>query len=175
MKKLSFNRDNKLHTPLQYWELNDNRVVAIYQGSRGGNPELDYIVKYLEPTKRLRTPSHTHWIVDLMIKADNNKDLVKEFIDDWIGYYEIIKPFNSIEERDGYTPIYIEEFVSKYKILSQFGEYSIDFLSILIELFIKCEKQTKDAFMFRNMLILMKQYCENKKDFYQVISHSKRV
>jgi hypothetical protein len=45
----------------------------------------------------------------------------------------------------------------------------------LIELFIKCEKQTKDAFMFKNLLTLVKDYCEGKKDFYQIVSYSKRV
>jgi hypothetical protein len=62
-----------------------------------------------------------------------------------------------------------------YNVLSENGEYSIEFLSIMIELFIKCEKQSTGAYMFKNMLILVKEFCENKKDFYQVISHSKRV
>ena len=55
------------------------------------------------------------------------------------------------------------------------GAFSVEFLSGLIELFIKCEKQTENAFMFRNLLLLIKEYCEDKKDFYQIISYSKRV
>lgn len=175
MKKLNFKRDNQIHSPITYWELNDDIVVAIYQGSRGGNPELDYIVKYQEPTKRLRTPSHTHWIVDLLIKADYNQSLVKDFIEDWIEIYQNTEPFRTKEERESYNPVYTQQFVSKYKTLNQYGEFSIEFISLLIELFIKCEKQTENAFMFKSMLFLMKEYCDNKKDFYQVISHSKRV
>jgi hypothetical protein len=29
--------------------------------------------------------------------------------------------------------------------------------------------------MFKGLLKLMKEYCEGKKDFYQVVGHSKRV
>ena len=65
---LNFNKHGKLHTPITYWELEDGNTVVIYQGSRGANPDLDFIVKYKAPNKRLRAPSHTHWIVDLIAK-----------------------------------------------------------------------------------------------------------
>ena len=29
--------------------------------------------------------------------------------------------------------------------------------------------------MFRNLLVLVKEYCEGKKDFYQIVGYSKRV
>ena len=32
--------------------LNDNTIVAMFQGFRGSYPELDFIVKYKEPTKK---------------------------------------------------------------------------------------------------------------------------
>ena len=175
MKKLSFNKGGIHYEPLKYWELTDGNFISIYQGSRGANPELDYIVKYLAPNKRLRAPSHTHWIVDLLIKANYKKELVNGFINDWIKYYDIMKPFESVEQRNKYNIIYRTNFINKYQELSQYGEFGIDFLSTLIELFIKCEKQSPGAFMFKNMMILMKEYCEGRKDFYQVISYSKRV
>ena len=59
--------------------LNDNTIVAMFQGFRGSYPELDFIVKYKEPTKKLRTPSHTHWIVDLLVKAEFDKEMVRDF------------------------------------------------------------------------------------------------
>lgn len=176
MKKLSYNRKNVNYTPIKYWELSDGNIVAIYQGNRGENPELDYVVKYLGPGKRLRAPSHTHWIVDLLVKASYNKQYVKGFINEWIGYYDIIEPFKSVEDRNNYSLTYVKHFKDGvYNVLSNNGEYSIEFLSIMIELFIKCEKQSTGAYMFKSMLILVKEFCENKKDFYQVISHSKRV
>jgi len=45
----------------------------------------------------------------------------------------------------------------------------------LIELFIKCEKQTPNAFMFKNLLVMVKEFAEDKKDFYQIVFYSKRV
>ena len=69
MKKLCFNKNKINHQPLKYWSLDDGNVIAIYQGNRGKHPELDFVVKYLSPGKRLRAPSHTHWIVDLLVKA----------------------------------------------------------------------------------------------------------
>ena len=65
--------------------------------------------------------------------------------------------------------------MSKYNELNGAGYYTIGTLSSFVELFSICEKQTTGAFMFRGLLILVKEYCEGKKDFYQVVSHSKRV
>lgn len=176
MKKLKFKKQGIEHEPIKYWELRDGTYIAIYQGNRGTNPELDFVVKYLSPNKRLRAPSHTHWIVDLLIKSENGgKPQVLNFVKDWIEHYDMIKPFGSVEERNKYELRYLQKFETKYSDLGMFGEYGTEFLCILIELFIKCEKQSSDAFMFKNMLILVKEYCEGKKDFYQVISHSKRV
>ncbi len=175
MKKLIFKKEGVEHTPIKYWTLRDNTIIAIYQGSRGTNPELDFVLKYLAPGKRLRAPSHTHWIVDLLIKSESVKPQVLNFVNDWIEHYDIMYPFTSIEERNNYELRYLQKFDAKYSALGMMGEYSTEFLSIMIELFIKCEKQSPEAFMFKNLLILVKEYCEGKKDFYQVISHSKRV
>lgn len=170
-----FKKKGITHTPIKFWELNDGNYIIIYQGNRGGNPELDFIVKYKSPNKRLRAPSHTHWIVDLLIKVEYNKLQVLDYIKEWIEIYEKISPFQSKEERDRYRFIYNEYFCEKYFDLDNLGIFSVEFLSALIELFIKCEKQTQNAFMFKNLLILIKEYCEDKKDFYQVVSYSKRV
>ena len=64
--------------------LNDNTIVAMFQGFRGSYPELDFIVKYKEPTKKLRTPSHTHWIVDLLVKAEFDKEMVRDFVQKYL-------------------------------------------------------------------------------------------
>lgn len=176
MSKLNFRKKGVLHTPLKVWSLDGGVLVAIYQGERGANPQLDFVLKYLAPNKRLRAISHTHWIVDLIVKSFSNNINVSDFLEEWINFYELIDPFSSVDERNNYELIYKEHFKSNYDIaLNHYGTYKIDFLSTIIELFIKCEKQTPNAFMFKNMLTLMNDYCEGKKDFYQIISHSKRV
>jgi hypothetical protein len=161
--------------PLNKFEMEDGNVVAIYQGSRGQYPNLDFIVKYRKEGIRLRTPSHTHWIIDLVLKGEVNKELTLELVKEFINIYDEIKPFDTQEERDGYNLIYPQKLVEKYKDLNSIGALSVEMLLTFVELFSMCEKRTEGAFMFRNMLGLCKQYLEGEKDYYQVVGISKRV
>jgi hypothetical protein len=172
---LNYTKKGVTHTPINKWELSDGTYLIIYQGSRGDNPDLDFIVKYKTEKTRLRAPSHTHWIVDLILKSEYSPNDISNYISEWIDLYDRIEPFQSKEERETYRLTYNEYFIEKYYFLDNSGAFSLEFLSGLIELFIKCEKQTEGAFMFKNLLNLVKEYCEGKKDFYQVISYSKRV
>jgi hypothetical protein len=96
-------------------------------------------------------------------------------VKEWIDLYEVIEPFKSEQERKEYNLVYKDYFNEKYFTLDNLSDFSVEFVSTLIELFIRCEKQTPNAFMFKNLLQLVSDYCENKKDFYQVVSYSKRV
>jgi hypothetical protein len=173
--KLNYTKSGITHEPITYWATDSKTNVAIYQGFRGENPELDFIVKYREDGKRLRTPSHTHWIVDLLVKCEFNKNLVLEYVKDLILIYENTQPFISVEERNKYKLIHSFELTNKYDELNKTGYYSVGTLTSFIELFSICEKQTTGAFMFQDLLKLVKEYCEGKKDFYQVVGYSKRV
>jgi hypothetical protein len=175
MRHLQFNKQGVTHFPIKYWRTDGVTEVAIYQGSRGENPELDFIVKYKEEGKRLRTPSHTHWIVDLLVKSEVSKDNLLSFINDMITIYDDTTPFNSIEERNNYVLKYPVRMVTKHSTLQGHGYYSIETLVSFIELFSLCEKQSTGAFMFRELLTLIKEYCEGRKDFYQIVGYSKRV
>jgi hypothetical protein len=103
MKHLQFNKKGVNHKPITYWSTDSVTEVAIYQGSRGERPDLDFIVKYKEVGKRLRTPSHTHWIVDLLVKAEVNKSVLLDYVNDMIKLYDETTPFKSVEERNNYT------------------------------------------------------------------------
>lgn len=173
--KLQFKKGGIVHDPLNFWELKDGNIVAIYQGNRGANPELDYIIKYKTQKSRLRAPSHTHWIVDLIVKSENSPKDISDFMGEWIDIYERTEPFKSDQERKEYQLIHKEYFEDKYGSYDYSGAYSMEFLSTLLELFVKCEKQSPGAFMFKNLLMLVKDFCDGKKDFYQVVSYSKRV
>lgn len=161
--------------PLKTWDVSDGSKVAIYQGERSHRPELDFIVKYKKNNTRLRTPSHTHWIIDLVLKGEVNKELTLGLVKEFINIYDEIKPFDTQEERDGYNLIYPQKLVEKYKDLNSIGALSVEMLLTFVELFSMCEKRTEGAFMFRNMLGLCKQYLEGEKDYYQVVGISKRV
>jgi hypothetical protein len=172
---LSFRKNGILHNPIKSWELSDGGHIAIYQGSRGHNPELDYIVKYKTSSSRLRAPSHTHWIVDLILKCEHDSDEVGRFVNEWLEIYDLVEPFRTVQERNEYELIYTDYFSDSFYSLDNLGSFKIDFISSMIELFIKCEKQTPGAFMFKTLLQLVKDYCDGKKDFYQIVSYSKRV
>ena len=175
MKHLQFNKNGETHIPIKHWKTDNVTEVAIYQGSRGENPEIDFIVKYKEEGKRLRTPSHTHWIVDLLVKSETNKQNLLSFVDDLMKIYDESVPFKSVEERNKYVLKYPTQMVTKHSSLQGHGYYTIQTLTAFIELFSLCEKQTTGAFMFRGLLSLVKEYCEGKKDFYQIVGLSKRV
>jgi hypothetical protein len=174
MKDLTFTKEGVIHEPLKYWVLKDGTKISIYQGNRGANPDLDFIIKYREVNKRLRAPSHTHWIVDLLMKSEKSKVDVKNFIDKWLTKYEEIQPFSNINERNNYELLYVSDFVDEFIDMNS-GTYTVEFLSAIIELFIRCEKQTPGAFMFKSLMQTIKDFCEDKKDWYQVVSISKRV
>ena len=90
-----------------------------------------------------------------------------------LNHYDRTEPFGTVEERDGYELSLYSTF--DYDSLNQHGYYSVETLTAFIELFTKCEKQTSGAFMFKTLLELVKDYCNGKKDFYQVVGYSKRV
>jgi hypothetical protein len=176
MEKLQYKIKNGPRVEsLKQFELEDGTIVAMFQGFRGENPDLDFIVKYKEPEKRLRTPSHTHWIVDLVIKGEIHQLTTLSLVESLIKIYEDIEPFKTVEERDDYKLQYVDNLVKTYSELDSVGALSIELIGTLVELFCKCEKQTTGAFMFKSMLELCKEYLEGKKDYYQVIGTSKRV
>jgi hypothetical protein len=173
MGKMSYKKGGVEHHPLKTWSFEDQTEIGIYQGFRGENPDLDFIVKYKSKGQRLRTPSHTHWIVDLLVKCEYSKEIVGEYVQTMLDYYERTESFNSVDERNNYELSFYTTF--DYNSLNQHGYYSIETLTAFIELFTKCEKQTTGAFMFKTLLQLVEDYCDGKKDFYQIVGYSKRV
>ena len=139
MKHLQFNKNGINHQPIKHWRVDDVTEVAIYQGERGERPDLDFIVKYKEEGKRLRTPSHTHWIVDLLVKSEVSKENLLSFVNDMIKIYDETVPFQSVEERNNYLLKFPTQMVTKHSTLQGHGYYSIQTLTTFIELFSKCE------------------------------------
>ena len=170
---MSYKKGGVEHHPLKTWSFEDQTEIGIYQGFRGENPDLDFIVKYKSKGQRLRTPSHTHWIVDLLVKCEYSKKIVGEYVQTMLNYYNNTEPFKTVNERDNYELSFYPTI--DYDSLNQHGYYSIETLTAFIELFTKCEKQTTGAFMFKTLLQLVKDYCDGKKDFYQIVGYSKRV
>ena len=58
---LNYSKKGVTFAPSSTYTMSDGTVVATYQGSRGDNPDLDFIVKYKEQLKRLRTLHSTDY------------------------------------------------------------------------------------------------------------------
>lgn len=157
----------------KHFVMEDGILLAMFQGNRGDNPELDFILKFLQPgaKSRLRTPKHMHWVVDLLLKMETYRKDVCEIINFYKNYYNKVKPFQTLEERKNYIPKTPNEIKRKYSKLNHKGTYSLEYVAHLIELFIICEKQSpRDYKMFEDLLNTLSEYCQDKKDFYTVMS-----
>lgn len=166
----------KLHS-FNHYVLKDKMLIGLFQGSRGNRPDMDFIIKFLESgaKNRLRTPKHIHWVVDLIIKKQSHPVEVKNFIQKYLIWYDNIKPFQTIKERNTYKPFTPTIIENSFQKLDVKDTYSLEYLAHIIELFIKCEKKMEGAFMFKGILQIMLDYCDGKKDYFQVLSHASQV
>ena len=111
--------------------------------------------------------------MDLLVKCEYSKEMVGEYVQTMLNYYDNTEPFRTVDERNNYELSFYSTI--NFDGLNQHGYYSIETLTAFIELFTKCEKQATGAFMFKTLLQLVKDYCDGKKDFYQIVGYSKRV
>ena len=131
----------------------ENYILYVFQG---GISEFDILIKYRKGEMRLRTPKHIHWVIDILIKMQYKKELVRDFLyrmkDIWESStglqdnsYEALKRL--IEEYETRTQM------ERFEELSQYGEYPIDFLFVLMELLSTQEKTNReDAYMFGQII-----------------------
>jgi len=160
----------------RHFKMKDGFIVGMFQGSRGDNPKIDFIIKFLEPgkKKRLRTPEHMHWVVDLLLKREKHERDVGEFVKYFLKFYYKAPVFKSVAARRRYklkSPSYVRK---NFKTLIHNGTYSVEYLSHIIELFTLCEKVSpRENKMFEKALKFLNEYCEGKRDFYSVMNATK--
>ena len=150
----------------------DGTIIAIFQGNRGDNPELDFRVKYLnnDPEARPVQLPHVDWVVDLLIKAQKYPNEVQELLDYFIAFYDNCKPFNSIADRASYTPKSIKTIGGKYSHVQVPGTFSMDGIAIILELFCICEKQTAGAHQFKLQLQMTRDYMDGKINYRNLLN-----
>ena len=148
-------------------------IIAVFQGNRGANPNLDIIVKYRQRgVIRLRTPQHLHWAIDLLIKKQHREVLTNDFVRFLVDLYDELQPFASLEDRAyrldqqiGYAVN--RERLEPFQSLDDFGEYSVEFTGYILELMSVCEKTgNAEAFMFRGVLSAILE----GRDIFSVVS-----
>src|SRR3989344_2998325 len=153
---MRFKRDGKEHVAIKEISLADGTVIGVFEGSRGANPDHDILIKYQENGKRLRTPKHIHWVIDLLIKKEHNRELTLRFMKYLRDMYDRVDSFKSKQERENFEfQETTHQKLKPFQELNKYGEYKIDFIGHLIELMIKMEKNTppeKPARVFRKLM-----------------------
>ena len=172
---MRFKREGKEHVAIKEICLNDDTVIGVFEGSRGANPDHDILIKYQENGKRLRTPKHIHWVIDLLIKKEHNRDLTLEFMKYLRSMYDEVEPFKSKEDRTKCNLSQTtHEKLKPFQELNKFGEYKVDFIGNLIELMIKMEKNTppeKPARVFKELMDAMIA----EKEIFVIVSKATQI
>ncbi|MBS3056753.1 MAG: hypothetical protein J4473_04955 [Candidatus Aenigmarchaeota archaeon] len=172
---MRFKREGKEHTSIKEIKLSDGTIIGVFAGSRGANSDHDILIKYQENGKRLRTPKHIHWVIDLLIKKEHNKKLTLKFMKYLRNMYDKVESFKSKEDRKKcIIRETTKEKLKPFEELNKYGEYKVDFIGHLIELMIKMEKNTppeKPARVFRELMDAMIQ----EKEIFVIVSKATQI
>ena len=112
---LCFGKANNMtkRTPnlITFFEINDSFILYVYKGSLS---KYDILLKYKQKIKnnwsRIRTPKHIHWAVDILMKMQGNKKLVKDFLNYMLKLWQRIKPLKSIKAQS-FIKIYFQFYL----------------------------------------------------------------
>ena len=156
---------------IREFQLDEGIIVATFDGDLS---DLDFMVKYLDEnvSKSLRTPSYCMIGVDLLLKAQQNKTLTKDFVIEFIQMWDKIVPPTTIDERDNYV-FDFETVLHEYSELNFYGEMSVEMLSTVINLYILSERVKPKVNKFRTLLESIVHYCDNNIDYFTLISKLK--
>jgi hypothetical protein len=171
---------NKLHQlkpkreAIHTFRTSEGILIAMFQGSRGLHPEIDFVVKILKPGKNERPfpPLHSFWVVDLMMKTIDYRQEVLEILEYYIDFYNNVVPFNSLQEREDFCFQTVEHITEIYAHINQEHTLSLDYVCMIIELFCINEKRNEGAYMFYNLLNTILNYAKNEVDYITVIQAS---
>lgn len=152
------------------FNLKNGTIIGVFQGSYGNNPDLDIIIKYQEKGKRVRTPKHIHWAIDLLIKREHKPQLVKAFVNYLIAMWDKIEPFSTKADQQKCELRFTNpENLEPYEELDNYGEYSVEFIGHIIELMMLEEKTgNHKAFMFKGVL----EAIRNDKEIFEIVSRA---
>ena len=143
-------------------------IIYVFQGNLS---QFDIVIKYKKDGKRIRTPKHIHWVVDILMKMQGNEELTKEYLLAIQNCWNTCVPlsnndFDTLKDliETGEKDIKIGRFFD----LNVFGEYDVEFLYVLMELLAVQEKTNRaDAYMFGKII---EELLETDRDIFKIIS-----
>lgn len=145
-----------------------NYIIYVFQGTLS---QFDIVIKYKKDGKRIRTPKHIHWVVDILMKMQGNETLTKQYLETIQSCWNTCVPLTN----NDYNTLKVlietgeEEIdIEKYFNLNTFGEYDVEFLYVLMELLAVQEKTNRaDAYMFGKII---EELLEADRDIFKIIS-----
>ena len=152
----------------QLIENGTKKAIIEFQGNLS---QFDIVIKYKKDGKRIRTPKHIHWVVDILMKMQGNEELTKEYLLAIQNCWNTCVPlsnndFDTLKDliETGEKDIKIGQFFD----LNVFGEYDVEFLYVLMELLAVQEKTNRaDAYMFGKII---EELLETDRDIFKIIS-----
>lgn len=153
----------------------DGIIIGLFQGKRGTRPDLDFVIRILVPgVDKVPNPlPHSFWVVDLLLKIPEYKNEVRQIIQYYIDFYERTSPFSTVEERNNYVLETVKIITTNFAHIEQSYTPSLDNVAMMIELFCKNEKMNPGAYMFKNLLITIRDYIDGKKHYIEVLEAAK--
>ena len=162
----TFKRNGKTYKAIIEYVF-DNYVIYAFEGEIS---ELDIYIKYKKDMSRLRTPQHIHWVVDMLLKIQGNKRLSKKFLKQIKLVWTNSKPLSKRTYRTLKALIENDEemVLDDYSALNKYGEFSIEFLYVLMKLLAVQEKTNRaDAYMFGSVIDSL---LEDNLDIFKIVS-----
>lgn len=143
-------------------------IIYVFQG---GLSQFDILIRYKKDGKRIRTPKHIHWVVDILMKMQGNEALTKRYLlaiqNCWNSCVQLVNnEFETLKAliENGEEDIEITQFFD----LNMFGEYDVEFLYVLMELLAVQEKTNRaDAYMFGKII---EELLDTDRDIFSIIS-----
>ena len=158
------NKNEKKKSTIDVTLPNDYKIY-IFKGNK--DPKKDFIVTYSDKNHpKPITPSHVHWVVDLLLKMQIKEKKTKELINELKTVREKCLP---IENNEKETLISLTEKcismidVSYYEELNNIGMYDITFLAVLLPLLIVQEK-TNYGEKAKKLKTILNELSKNKED-----------
>lgn len=143
----------------------NNYTVFVFEGKKSDN---DIVIKYKKGKSRIRTPRHIHWVVDMLMKLQGDKDKAKAFLGKIQQCWEKCEQLKDkkFETLKGLIENGID--TKEYNDLSIYGEYDVKFLYVLMKLLAVQEKTNReDAHMFNDII---KELQKDERDIFKIVS-----
>lgn len=110
--------------------------IFVEKGEKSQSP-YDFKVRFREPGKRERTPTHVHLIVEIYVKHAFNSKLTLELKNHILDVFSKIQPINYYPPQ---LQVFKPEHIKPFMDLDKVGEFSVEFMLVTTELIMIQEK-----------------------------------